>query len=88
MKPQNTRELLEDIANDLLNYEQAEREQILFESLDNACIYRSDCWDIINEERPVDFYNDEIGEHAQTPEQLAYWILYTKFMDEYSTLIY
>ena len=88
MKPQNIREILEDIANLLLEYEQEQREQILFEELDRACIYTANCWDIINEERPVDFYNDETGEHHETPEQLAWAILYGKFMDEYSTLIY
>jgi hypothetical protein len=85
---QNIRELLEDIANLLLEHEQEQRETILFEQIENLCIYRSNCWDIINEERPVDFYNEDIGEHAQTPEQLAWSILYAKFMDEYSTLIY
>lgn len=85
---QNIRELLEDIAETLLEYQQEQREEILFEELDRACIYRSDCWDIINEERPFDFMMEQIGEHAKTPEQLAWAILYAKFMDEYSTLIY
>lgn len=88
MQPQNIKELLEDIAGLLLEHEQEQRENILFEELERACIYRSNCWDIINEERPFDFYNETTGEHAQTPEQLAWAILYEKFMDEYSTLIY
>jgi hypothetical protein len=88
MKPQNTRELLEDIANLLLEHEQEQREDLLFEELDRACIYRSNCWDIINEVRPVDFYNDTTGEHATSPEQLAWSILYERFLNDYSTLIY
>jgi hypothetical protein len=88
MKTPNINLELQDIANLLLEHEQEQREQILFEELDRACIYRSNCWDIINEERPIDFYNDTTGENATTPEQLAWAILYEKFMDEYSTLIY
>jgi hypothetical protein len=88
MQPQNIKELVGDIAILLLEHEQEQREQILFEELDRACIYRSNCWDIINEERPFDFYNETTGENATTPEQLAWAILYEKFMDEYSTLIY
>lgn len=85
---QNIREILEDIANLLLEHEQEQREDILFEELDRACIYTTNCWDIIREERPSDFVMEYLGEYAKTPAQLAYSILYAKFMDEYSTLIY
>jgi hypothetical protein len=88
MKPQNTRELLEDIANLLLEHEQEQRETILFEELERLCIYRSNCWDIINEERPTDFFIEEIGKYAYKPEMLAWNILYNRFMTDYSTLIY
>jgi hypothetical protein len=88
MKPQNIRELLEDIANLLLEHEQEQRETILFEELYRLGLYRYNCWDIINEARPVNFYNEEIGDYAQTPEQLAWAILYNRFMANYSTLIY
>lgn len=88
MKAQNIREILEDIANLLLEHEQEQREDILFEELYRLSIYRYNCWDIINEARPVNFYNEEIGEYSKTPEQLAWAILYAKFMEEYSTLIY
>ena len=88
MKAQNIREILEDIATTLLEFQQEEREDILFEELDRACIYAYPVWGILNEERPSHFFNDETGEHCETPYQLAYSILYTKFMDEYATLIY
>lgn len=87
-KPQNIRELLEDIAELLLEHEQEQREDILFEELDRACIYTHNVWDILNEERPINFYNEETGEPCNNPYQLAWAILYAKFMDEYSTLIY
>ena len=88
MNTPNINSVLQDVANLLLEHEQEQRETILFEELDRLIIYRSNCWDIINEERPIDFYNDTTGENATTPEQLAWAILYEKFMDEYSTLIY
>ena len=88
MKAQNTREILEDIANLLLEHEQEQREDILFQEIDRACIYTYACWDIIGEECPSDFYIDDLGEYAQNPAQLAYSILYAKFMEEYSTIIY
>jgi hypothetical protein len=87
MKPQNIRELLEDIANLLLEHEQEQREDILHQELDRATIYRSNCWDIINEVRPVDFYNNQTGDVNTTPEALAWLILYNQFLNEYSTLI-
>lgn len=85
---QNIREILEDIATLLLEYEQEHREDIFFEELERACIYTYACWDIINEERPSSFFIDYLGEHATSPQQLAWYILHDKFMDEYSTLIY
>ena len=88
MKPQNTREILEDIATLLLEHEQEQREDILFEELDRACIYTYACWDIIGEECPADFFIDDLGEYAQNPAQLAYSILYARFMNDYSNLIY
>ena len=84
----NIREMLEDIATLLLEHEQDQRETILFEELDRLCIYTYCCYAIIFEAQPPTFYNDETGEHAQTPEQLAYWILYDEFMMLYSKLIY
>lgn len=87
MKPQNTRELLEDIANLLLEHEQEQREEILFEELNRATIYRASCWDIINEARPVSFYCPLLGEANTTPEALAWSILYNQFLNDYSTLI-
>ena len=88
MKAQNIREILEDIATLLLEHEQEQREDILFEELDRACIYTYACWDIIGEECPSDFFIDDLGEYAQNPAQLAYSILYARFMNDYSTLIY
>jgi len=88
MKAQNIRELLEDIANLLLEHEQDQREDILFEELDRACIYTHNVWEILNEERPINFFNDATGEHCETPYQLAWVVLYEKFMEDYSTLIY
>lgn len=88
MKAQNIRELLEDIANLLLEHEQEHREDILYEELDRACIYTHNVWEILNEERPINFYNEVTGDYCETPYQLAYSILYEKFMDEYATLIY
>lgn len=87
-KPQNIRELLEDIANLLLEHEQEQRETILFEELERATIYRASCYDIINEGRPTDFFIDEIGNFSYKPEMLAWNILYNRFMANYSTLIY
>ena len=87
MKPQNIRELLEDIANLLLEFEQENREDILFEELNRATIYTSNCWDIINEARPFSFFNYTIGKHVTSPEQLAWAILYERFLNDYSTLI-
>lgn len=88
MKPQNIREILEDIATLLLEHEQEQRENILFEELDRACIYTHNVWEILNEERPINFFNEVTGEYCETPYQLAWVVLYEKFMNEYSTLIY
>ena len=85
---QNIREMLEDIATLLLEHEQEQREEILFQELDRLCIYTYSCYAIIFEAQPPTFYNDDLGEYAQTPAQLAYWILYDEFMALYSNLIY
>lgn len=84
----NIREMLEDIATLLLEHEQEQREEILFQELDRLCIYNYSCYAIIFEAQPSTFYNDDLGEYAQTPNQLAYWILYDEFMNLYSNLIY
>jgi len=87
MKPQNIRELLEDIANLLLHHEQENREDILYEELNRVLMYKANCWDIINEARPLNFYCPLLGEFNKTPEQLAWTILYNQFLNDYSTLI-
>lgn len=84
---QNIREILEDIAQTLLEFEQQDRGDILIEELNRLTIYTYNCWEIINEVRPSSFYCPLLGEANTTPEQLAWSILYDKFLNEYSTLI-
>jgi hypothetical protein len=78
---------LQDIATLLLEHPVNQREDLLFEELERAVIYTSNCWDIINEYRPSDFYDDEIGEFFATPEQLAWKILHDRFMTDYGILL-
>ena len=87
MQPQNIREILEDIANLLLEHDKEQREDILYEELNRVTIYRALCWDIINEVRPTDFYCPLLREANTTPQALAWSILYDRFINEYSTLI-
>jgi hypothetical protein len=78
---------LQDIATLLLEHPVNTREHLLFEELERAVIYTSNCWDIINDDRPSDFYDEEMGEFLNTPEQLAWKILYDRFMNDYGILL-
>lgn len=78
---------IEEIAKELNNYLKEDREQILYEELDRAVIYYSTQNQIIFEHAPTSYFIGELGEYAQTPEELAWWILYTRFYDRFDYLM-
>jgi len=82
-----TNNTLQDIANLLLEHSVEHREDLLIEELNRVTIYRSNCWDIINELRPSSFYCSRIGEANTSPEALAWSILYDRFLNEYGILL-
>ena len=78
---------LQDIATLLLEHSVEHREELLFEELDRATMYYHACWAILDEERPTSFFIDGIGQHATGPDNLAWSILYDRFMLEYGILL-
>jgi hypothetical protein len=78
---------LNEIAELLLKHSIDVREDLLFEELNRATIYSANCWDIINEVRPRNFFCPLLGEANTTPEQLAWSILYERFIDDYGILL-
>lgn len=79
--------LTEEIATTLNSYSIEDREQILYEELDRAVIYYSTQNQIIYEHGPTSYFIGELGEYAKTPEELAWWILYTRFYDRFTDLM-
>lgn len=81
---------LEEIKETLLQYNKEEREQILHEEIDRETIYYNDCFNIVNDARPVSFYNEITGEYCKDINELAWYILYAAFTESerYSNLIY
>lgn len=78
---------LQDIATLLLEHPVDQREDLLFEELDRATMYYHACWAILDEERPTSFLIEGIGEHATGPDQLAWSILYDRFITDYGILL-
>jgi len=58
-------------------------EEVLFQEIDSALTYYSTQWDILNEARPSTFELEQLGELARSPQELAWDILYTKYMEFY-----
>lgn len=58
-------------------------EEVLFQEIDSALTYYFTQWDILNEARPSTFELDLLGELSRSPLELAWDILYTKYMEFY-----
>ena len=58
-------------------------EEVLIQEIDNALIYYFTQWDILNEARPSTFELEQLGELARSPQELAFDILYSKYMEFY-----
>jgi len=82
-----TNNTLQDIANLLLEHPVEQREDLLHEELDRVTIYRYNCWEILNEIQPQHFELEGLGTTATTPEQLTWWCLYERFMNEFGILL-
>ena len=72
-----------EIADEMHDNTRDEREDRLIQELDNAIVYYSTQWDILNEARPSTFELEQLGELAKSPAELAFDILYTTFLNEY-----
>lgn len=58
-------------------------EEVLIQEIDNALIYYYTQWDILNEARPSTFELEQLGELARSPQELAFDILYSRYMEFY-----
>ena len=58
-------------------------EEVLFQEIDSALTYYFTQWDILNEARPSTFELEQLGELARSPLELAWDILYSKYMEFY-----
>lgn len=58
-------------------------EEVLIQEIDNALTYYFTQWDILNEARPSTFELEQLGELARSPLELAWDILYSKYMEFY-----
>ena len=72
-----------EISDEMHDNTRDEREDRLIQEIDNAIVYYSTQWDILNEARPSTFELDQLGELAKSPAELAFDILYTTFLNEY-----
>jgi hypothetical protein len=85
-KYQFLRDLEDEIRGEIENGNITDREQIeehIQSSIDNACIYYSDCFDICKELNATDFTDYEMFGEIKSINQLAYAALYEYVFDEY-----
>lgn len=87
-KYQFLRDLETEIRQEIENLNITDREGIeeyIATSIDNACIYYSDCFDICKELNATDFTDYELFGEIKSINQLAYAALYEYVFEEYDT---